>query len=153
MQGSLKLSHPDFTREAATALAGLHLKAAQRQWLGLAPVLPLHSPSTLVPPAHPPWPAVSTLTTARAPNYPSTPPVNTSHQHSHCLIQVQGFNRSLKKKKKTVKLLQPRAQPPGLLPLVHGRAGPGPPRPGRPGVPAYSRRTPAASGAGILSCI
>lgn len=114
--------------------------------------LAIASPNALEPPAHPHWPAASTLTTAQAPTCPSTPPVNVSRQHSHCLIKVQGFNRSFEKKKKT-KLLLPRAQPPGPLPLLHGNAGPGPPRPGQPEVPAYSRRTPAASGAGILSCI
>lgn len=50
-------------------------------------------------PIHPHWPAASTLTIAQAPNCPSTPPLNASRQHSHCLIKVQGFNRSLKKKK------------------------------------------------------
>lgn len=62
-------------------------------------VLAIASPSALEPPAHPHWPAASTLTTAQAPTCPSTPPANASRQHSHCLIKVQGFNRSLKKKK------------------------------------------------------
>lgn len=64
--------------------------------------LAIASPNALEPPAHPHWPAASTLTTAQAPTCPSTPPVNVSRQHSHCLIKVQGFNRSFEKKKNQI---------------------------------------------------